>query len=399
MSAVSEAPPIAAPPAVLPNAPVPGLGGSRRVAETLSRVRGGERLTFDEALSLFREATLLEAGAAADTVRRRKHPVDRVTYQIDRNINYTNVCVYRCSFCAFYRPAGDAEGYVLPLAEIGKKVEETIALSGTGILLQGGVHAELPFSFYEELLSFLREKYPQVHRHAFSAPEIYFLAKKEKTSVADVLARLKKAGLQSVPGGGAEILEDGVRKRIWALTKAPTEKWAEVHREAHRLDLPTTATMMFGVGETHEERLHHFDVVRRAQDASLAEGVESFTAFIPWTFQEENTAMDGTVETAGGYDYLRTLAIARLYLDNVPHVQGSWLTQGAKIGSVATSFGADDLGSIMIEENVVAAAGSHNKMGEAAMLQLIRDAGYTPVKRGSVYERCREACCRDLPKL
>jgi cyclic dehypoxanthinyl futalosine synthase len=398
VSAVSEAPPIAAP-SILPNAPVPGLGGSRRVAETLSRVRGGERLTFDEALSLFREATLLEAGAAADAVRRRKHPVDRVTYQIDRNINYTNVCVYRCSFCAFFRPAGDAEGYVLPLAEIGKKVEETITLSGTGILLQGGVHAELQFSFYEELLSFLREKYPRVHRHAFSAPEIYFLAKKEKTSVADVLARLKKAGLQSVPGGGAEILEDGVRKRIWALTKAPTEKWAEVHREAHRLDLPTTATMMFGVGETHEERLHHFDVVRRTQDASLAEDVESFTAFIPWTFQEENTAMDGTVETAGGYDYLRTLAIARLYLDNVPHVQGSWLTQGAKIGSVAMSFGADDLGSIMIEENVVAAAGSHNKMGEAAMLQLIRDAGFTPVKRGSVYERCREVCCRDLPKL
>jgi len=369
------------------------------VADALARVRGGERLAFDEALMLFREATVLEAGAAAGDVRRRKHPADRVTYQIDRNVNYTNVCIYRCAFCAFYRPAGDAEGYVLPLDEIGKKVEETIALGGTGILLQGGVHAELPFSFYEEMLSFLREKYPQVHRHAFSAPEIYFLAKKEKTSIADVLQRLKKAGLQSVPGGGAEILEDEVRKRVWALTKAPTRKWAEVHREAHRLGMPTTATMMFGVGETHEQRLHHFDVVRRVQDASLAEGVESFTAFIPWTFQEENTAMDGTVETAGGYDYLRTLAIARLYLDNVPHVQGSWLTQGAKIGSVAMSFGADDLGSIMIEENVVAAAGSHNRMGEEGMLALIRDAGFRPVKRGSVYERCREACCRDLPAL
>ncbi|MDL2719139.1 MAG: cyclic dehypoxanthinyl futalosine synthase [Acidobacteriota bacterium] len=397
MSVVAPAAPSV--PAVLPNAPVPGLGGNPRVAEALARVRGGERLTHDEALLLFREATLLEAGAAADAVRRRMHPPDRVTYQIDRNINYTNVCIYRCAFCAFYRPAGDAEAYVLPLEVIGKKVEETIALGGTGILLQGGVHAELPFSYYEELLSFLRTAYPQVHRHAFSAPEIYFLAKKEKTSVADVLQRLKKAGLQSVPGGGAEILEDEVRKRIWALTKAPTEKWSEVHREAHRLGMPTTATMMFGVGETHEQRLHHFDVVRRVQDASLAEGIESFTAFIPWTFQEENTAMDGTVETAGGYDYLRTLAIARLYLDNVPHVQGSWLTQGAKIGSVATSFGADDLGSIMIEENVVAAAGSHNKMGEPAMLQLIRDAGFTPVKRGSVYERCREACCRDLPAL
>src|SRR5664279_1190032 len=299
-------------PAVLPNAPVPGLGGSRRVAEAVARVRGGERLSYDEGLLLFCEATLLEAGAAADAVRRRMHPANRVTYQIDRNVNYTNVCIYRC---AFYRPAGDAEGYVLPLEEIGRKVEETIALGGTGILLRGGVHAELPFSYYEHVLSFLREKYPQVHRHAFSAPEIHFLAKKEKTNVANVLARLKKAGLQSVPGGGAEILDDDVRKRIWALAKAPTEKWAEVHREAHRLGMPTTATMMLGVGETHEQRLHHFDVVRRIQDESLAEGAESFTAFIPWTFQEENTAMDGTVETAGVYDYLRTLAIARLYLD------------------------------------------------------------------------------------
>ncbi len=395
MSAVLEAAP-----AVLPNAPTPGIGGSPRVREALARARGGGRLSWDEGLALFREATLLEAGAAADAVRRRKHPPERVTYQVDRNINYTNVCIYRCAFCAFYRPAGDPEGYVLSLEDIGKKVDETIALGGTGILLQGGVHAELPFSFYEELLSFLRARYPRVHRHAFSAPEIFFLAKKERRPLPDVLGRLQRAGLQSVPGGGAEILEDGVRKRIWSLTKAPTDKWAEVHRAAHRLGMPTTATMMFGVGETHEERLHHLDVVRRTQDASLSEGVESFTAFIPWTFQEENTALDGKVETAGGLDYLRTLAIARLYLDNVPHVQGSWLTQGAKIGSVATAFGADDLGSIMIEENVVAAAGSHNRMeGEEAMRALIRDAGFTPVKRGSVYDRCREACCRDLPAL
>ncbi|HEX5854449.1 MAG TPA: CofH family radical SAM protein, partial [Thermoanaerobaculia bacterium] len=323
---MSTAPIAPATPALLPNAPAPGLGGSRRVAEALARVRGGERLGWGEALTLFREATVLEAGAAAGDVRRRKHPEGRVTYQIDRNINYTNVCIYRCAFCAFYRAAGDAEGYVLPLEEIGKKVEETIALGGTGILLQGGVHAELPFPFYEEMLSFLKERYPQVHRHAFSAPEIYFLAKKEKTTIADVLQRLKKAGLQSVPGGGAEILEDEVRKRVWALTKAPTRKWAEVHREAHRLGLPTTATMMFGVGEAHEQRLRHLDVVRRAQDESLAEGGESFTAFIPWTFQEENTALDGQVETAGGAEYLRMLAVARLFLDNVPHVQGSWLT-------------------------------------------------------------------------
>jgi cyclic dehypoxanthinyl futalosine synthase len=381
---------------LMPAPPATGLGGSPRVAAILGRARGGERLSPEDALALFHEATLLELGAAADEVRRRLHDPSRATYQIDRNINYTNVCIYRCTFCAFYREAGDEEGYVLPLPEIGAKIEETLALGGTGILLQGGVHAELPFSFYEELLGFLKEKYPKIHRHAFSAPEIYFLAKKEKTPVADVLRRLKDAGLMSVPGGGAEILDDEVRKRVWALTKAPVARWAEVHREAHRLGMPTTATMMFGVGESYEQRVNHFDVVRRVQDQSLAERAESFTAFIPWTFQEENTAMDGTVELASGYDYLRTMALSRLYLDNVPHVQGSWLTQGKKIGSVSLSFGADDLGSIMIEENVVAAAGSHNRMTREEMLSLIRDAGFTPVQRGSVYERCREECCRAL---
>jgi cyclic dehypoxanthinyl futalosine synthase len=318
---------------------------------------------------------------------------------VDRNINYTNVCIYRCTFCAFYRPAGDAEAYVLPLPEIGKKVEETLALGGTGVLLQGGVHAELPLAFYEEMLGFLRATYPRIHRHAFSAPEIYFIAKKERISIAAALTRLKTAGLMSVPGGGAEILDDDVRRRIWALTKSPTAKWAEIHREAHRLGMPTSATMMFGVGETHEQRLNHFEVVRALQDEALKEGDESFTAFIPWTFQEENTALDGGVETAGGVDYLRTLALARLYLDNVPHVQGSWVTQGKKIGQVSLAFGADDLGSIMIEENVVAAAGARNRMTRDDMTSLIRDAGFTPVQRGSVYERCREACCRDLPAL
>jgi len=384
---------------VLPNPPAPGLGGSRRVRDVLRSVREGERLGYRDALVLYREAALLELGEAADTVRRRKNPPGRATYQVDRNINYTNVCIYRCTFCAFYRPAGDAEAYVLPLPEIGKKVEETLALGGTGVLLQGGVHAELPLAFYEEMLGFLRATYPRIHRHAFSAPEIYFIAKKERISIAAALMRLKTAGLMSVPGGGAEILDDDVRRRIWALTKSPTAKWAEIHREAHRLGMPTSATMMFGVGETHEQRLNHFEVVRALQDEALKEGDESFTAFIPWTFQEENTALDGGVETAGGVDYLRTLALARLYLDNVPHVQGSWVTQGKKIGQVSLAFGADDLGSIMIEENVVAAAGARNRMTRDDMTSLIRDAGFTPVQRGSVYERCREACCRDLPAL
>ncbi len=381
---------------LLPTPPAPGLGGSPRVEAILGRVALGERLSFDDTLVLFREATLLELGEAAHAVRCRMQPPGRATYQVDRNINYTNVCIYRCTFCAFYRKAGDAEAYVLSLPEIGRKVEETIALGGTGILLQGGVHAELPFSFYEELLGFLRERYPGVHRHAFSAPEIYFLAKKERWTVAETLRRLRDAGLMSVPGGGAEILDDEVRKRIWALTKSPTPKWAEVHREAHRLGMPTTATMMFGVAETYEQRLNHFDVVRRLQDESLAEGAGSFTAFIPWTFQEENTALEREVETAGGYDYLRTLALSRLYLDNVPHVQGSWVTQGKKIGQLSLAFGADDLGSIMIEENVVAAAGAHNRMTRGEMTALIRDAGFSPVQRGSVYERCREACCAAL---
>jgi len=384
---------------VLPNPPAPGLGGSRRVRDVLRSVREGQRLGYRDALVLYREAALLELGEVADTVRRRKNPPGRATYQVDRNINYTNVCIYRCTFCAFYRPAGDAEAYVLPLPEIGKKVEETLALGGTGVLLQGGVHAELPLAFYEEMLGFLRATYPRIHRHAFSAPEIYFIAKKERISIAAALTRLKTAGLMSVPGGGAEILDDDVRRRIWALTKSPTAKWAEIHREAHRLGMPTSATMMFGVGETHEQRLNHFEVVRALQDEALKEGDESFTAFIPWTFQEENTALDGGVETAGGVDYLRTLALARLYLDNVPHVQGSWVTQGKKIGQVSLAFGADDLGSIMIEENVVAAAGARNRMTRDDMTSLIRDAGFTPVQRGSVYERCREACCRDLPAL
>jgi cyclic dehypoxanthinyl futalosine synthase len=353
-------------------------------------------MSADEALAAFHGASLLELGDAASAVRRRLNGSDVVSYQVDRNINYTNFCVYRCTFCAFYRKVGDADGYVLPLAEIGRKVDETLALGGTGVLLQGGVHAELPFSFYEELLDFLRGRYPGIHRHAFSAPEIYFLAKKEKVPIATVLERLKVAGLMSVPGGGAEILEDEVRRRIWALAKAPTSKWAEVHREAHRLGMPTTATMMFGVGETFEQRIAHWDVVRELQDQALAEGTESFTAFIPWTFQEENTAMDGTVETASGYDYLRTLALSRLYLDNISHVQGSWLTQGKKIGEMSLLFGADDLGSIMIEENVVAAAGTHNRMTREDMLALIADAGYTARQRGSVYGRCRESCCEAL---
>ena len=368
----------------------------RAVRAVLRDTLSGARLTADDTIRLFAEASLLEVGQAAHEVRCRLQREATASYQVDRNINYTNVCIYRCAFCAFYRKAGDPDSYVLPVEEIGRKVDETLALGGTGVLLQGGVHADLPFEYYEEVLSYLRSRYPGIHRHAFSAPEIWFLVKKEKSNVREVLTRLQKAGLMSIPGGGAEILDDPVRKRIWALAKSPVREWSLVHREAHQLGLTTTATMMFGVGEGAAERVRHLEVIRGIQDESVARGDASFTAFIPWTFQEENTALDGQVEVSGGADYLRTLAISRLFLDNVPHIQGSWVTQGKKIGQVSLLFGADDLGSIMIEENVVAAAGAHNRMTRADMVALIREAGFAPRQRGSVYERCSEPCCAGL---
>ena len=358
-------------------------------AEILERTLGGERLSSEDAVVLLGEGDLLALGAAADAVRRRMNAPAVATYIVDRNINYTNVCIYRCQFCAFYRPsADDPEAYVLSFDEIGRKIQETIDLGGTGVLLQGGVHAGLPFSFYEEMFRFIRTNFPTIHLHALSAPEVYFLQKLTKQPMRDVIARLREAGLQSIPGGGAEILEDSVRKRIWSLTKAPTEKWVDVHESAHSLGMRTTATMMFGVGETYADRVEHFRVVRDLQDRT-----GGFTAWIPWTFQKENTVLDGKVEEAGGFEYLKTLAVSRLYLDNIRHVQGSWVTQGPKIGQVSLSFGADDLGSIMIEENVVYAAGARNRMTQGEMRRLISDAGYEPIQRRTLYDACRDFCC------
>ena len=360
-----------------------------RTADILDKTLAGERLSSEDAVALLAEGNLLELGAAADTVRNRKNDPAVATYIVDRNINYTNVCVYRCQFCAFYRPSDKhPEAYVLSFDEIGRKIQETIDLGGTGVLLQGGVHAGLPFSFYEEMFRFIRASFPTIHLHALSAPEVYFLQKVTKQPMRDVIARLRDAGLQSIPGGGAEILEDSVRKRIWSLTKAPTDKWVEVHESAHSLGMRTTATMMFGVGETYEDRVEHFRVVRDLQDRT-----GGFTAWIPWTFQKENTELDGKVEEAGGFEYLKTLAVSRLYLDNIRHVQGSWVTQGPKIGQVSLSFGADDLGSIMIEENVVYAAGARNRMTQEEMRRLIADAGYEPAQRRTLYDACQDACC------
>ena len=361
----------------------------RRTEEILDRVLSGERLSSPDAATLLEEGNLLALGAAADSVRKRQNDPNVATYIVDRNINYTNVCVYRCQFCAFYRPSSkDPDAYVLSWDQIGEKIRETIDLGGTGVLLQGGVHAELPFTFYEDMFRFIRKNFPTIHLHALSAPEVYFLQKITRQPMRDVIARLRDAGLQSIPGGGAEILEDSVRRRIWSLTKAPTEKWVDVHESAHSLGMRTTATMMFGVGETYEQRVAHFEVVRGLQDRT-----GGFTAWIPWTFQRENTALDDKVDEAGGFEYLKTLAVSRLYLDNIRHVQGSWVTQGPKIGQVSLSFGADDLGSIMIEENVVYAAGARNRMTQPEMRRLIADAGYEPVQRRTLYDACADFCC------
>jgi cyclic dehypoxanthinyl futalosine synthase len=341
----------------------------------------GRRLSAGDAHTLLLEADLLDLGLAADEVRNRHNDPAVATYNIDRNINYTNICVYRCRFCAFYREPGDPEGYLLPFEEIGRKVEETLALNGTGILMQGGVHPELPLSFYEELLHFLRDHYPDLHVHAFSPPEIKFIAKKERMSFGQVIARLKEAGLMSIPGGGAEILSDSVRKEVLAYGKCSAEEWIDIMRQAHGNKLRTSATMMYGMGEGLDTRVEHLQRVRDLQDET-----RGFTAFISWTFQHQHTDMEEVPETFA-HEYLTTLAVSRLFLDNIQHLQTSWVTQGKKIGQLGLKFGADDMGSIMIEENVVSAAGTRYRMSQDEMEQLIRSAGYEPRQRTNLYER------------
>jgi cyclic dehypoxanthinyl futalosine synthase len=353
----------------------------RTVAEILGDVSDGQRISAADAHRLLLDGDLLELGRAAHEARNRLNDPGVATYNIDRNINYTNVCVYKCRFCAFYRPPGDAEGYLVPFEEIGRKIEETLALNGTGVLLQGGVNPELPLQYYLDLVGFLRERYPAIHRHCFSPPEIKFIAKKERMSFYDVIARLKEAGLMSIPGGGAEILSEPIRKQVLAQPKASPEEWIDVMRQAHRNGLRTSATMMFGMGEDLAARVEHLQRIRDLQDET-----GGFTAFIAWTFQRENTDLPEVPETYA-HEYLTTVAVARLFLDNVVHLQASWVTQGKKIGQAALAFGADDMGSIMIEENVVSAAGAHYKMSQDEMEHLIRQAGYEPKQRTNLYER------------
>ncbi len=337
------------------------------------------RLTQQEALDLFNSDDLVGIGMAANEVRRTKNDPRVATYQIDRNINYTNFCTEYCSFCAFYRPLGHKEGYVLSFEEIYKKIEQMLALGGTGVLMQGGLHPELKIDYYEKLLSSIRQRYPQVHLHCFSAPEIICIAEVSGLSIRDTIMRLADAGLQSIPGGGAEILDDEIRHRISRL-KCTADEWENMHRTAHSLGMRTTATMMFGCGEEYRHRVNHFERLRRIQ-----EDTGGFTSFIPWMFAPDNTPLGKRIPEATAVEYLKTLAISRLYFDNIDHIQSSWLTPGIKVCQVGLQFGADDVGSILIEENVVYAAGVRNRTNESELRRIISDAGYIPAQRDTLY--------------
>ncbi len=346
------------------------------------RVLEGHRLDMDEAMLLWERADLLDLGALAHDVRLTRHPEPVVTYVVDRNINYSNICVCGCRFCAFFRPPNHPEGYVLSREELAAKVEETLALGGTQILMQGGHHPDLPLTFYEDMLGFLKENYPGIHTHAFSPPEIMFFAHKEGLDPAEVVARLRKAGLDSIPGGGAEILVDEVRARV-SPNKCCAADWLNVMRQAHKQGMRTTATMMFGHEETVAQRVEHLLAVRDLQDE-----YGGFTAFIPWSFQPENTNIQARPATA--QEYLRVLALARLVLDNVDNLQVSWVTMGPKVAQLALYFGGNDFGSTMIEENVVAAAGVGYRLPEDEMRRIIRAAGFKPARRRMDYTLLEE---------
>lgn len=337
-------------------------------------------ISRQQALDMLRSDDLLGIGMEADALRRRLHPDNVVTYIVDRNINYTNFCTEYCTFCAFYRPLDSAEGYIQPMESIYQKIDETLALGGTGVLMQGGLHPHLKMDYYENLLSSIKRRYPKLHLHCFSAPEIINISEVSNLTLRETIQRLMDSGLDSIPGGGAEILDDEVRKRI-ARLKCVSAEWVEVHRTAHQLGLRTTATMMFGCGETFEHRVNHLETVRQLQEET-----GGFTAFIPWIFQRANTSLGSFVkEEATSTDYLKTLAVSRLYLDNIENIQASWLTPGLKICQIALRFGGNDVGSILIEENVVSAAGCRNTTNEPELRRMIADAGYRPVKRDTLY--------------
>ena len=343
------------------------------------KVRQGGRVDQDEALDLYLHAPTALLGELAEGIRAGKHPEKVVTYIIDRNVNYTNICVARCNFCAFYRPVGSGEGYVLGFEEIFRKIDETIELGGGQLLLQGGHNPDLPLEWYEDLFRSVKARYPQFRLHALSPPEVIHLTRMSRLPVPQVIERLVAAGLDSIPGGGAEILVDRVRKLLNCYGKATADEWLGVMREAHRAGLRTTATMMYGHVETVEERLEHMFRLREVQDQT-----GGFTAFITWSYQPEHTELGGFEAT--GIEYLRTLAIARIVLDNFDNLQASWVTQGGKVGQLSLAYGANDMGSVMIEENVVRAAGAAYCMDEIEIVRNVENAGFTAKRRNMHYE-------------
>jgi cyclic dehypoxanthinyl futalosine synthase len=348
-------------------------------ARILDKSVAGERLTPEEGLTLLESRDLASLGRAADAVTRRLHPESYRTYNIDRNINYTNVCSAVCDFCAFYRPPKHEEGYVLDRDVLLEKIQQTVDLGGDQILMQGGMHPTLGLEWYEDLLQAIKARFPQVNVHGFSPPEIHAFTKVNKLPLRTVLERLKAAGLGSLPGGGAEILVDRVRGEI-TRGKVMTDDWLNVCRVWHELGGRGTATMMFGHVETLAERIEHLERLRQLQDET-----GGFTAFICWTFQPEHTAL-AHLGRAGAFEYLKTQAVGRLYLDNFPNIQSSWVTQGLKIGQLALCFGANDMGSLMIEENVVASAGTVHYLSLEQIKDAIREAGYIPRQRNVFYE-------------
>jgi cyclic dehypoxanthinyl futalosine synthase len=341
-------------------------------------------LTQAQALELYRSDDLIGIGMEADAARRKLHPDGVVTYIIDRNINYTNYCTEYCTFCAFYRPLKGPkakEGYILDFETIYEKIRETVELGGTGVLMQGGLNPDLKIDWHEHMLRGIKQRYPKIHLHCYSASEIIAIAEYSGLTIRDTISRLRDAGLDSIPGGGAEILDDEVRHRI-ARLKCLTEDWLNVHRTAHHLGMRTTATMMFGVGEKIEHRINHLQVLY-----NLQEETGGFTAFIPWTFQPANTALGGRKwEEATAVEYLKNLAISRLFLSNFENVQSSWVTQGLKVCQMGLRFGGNDVGSVMLEENVVRAAGVSNCTTEEELRRIIRDAGFRPVQRDTLYK-------------
>jgi cyclic dehypoxanthinyl futalosine synthase len=344
----------------------------------LEKAEAGERLDEGDAEALLASRQLLPVGRAAAAARQRKVPGGDVTYVVDRNINYTNICITGCDFCAFHRPLGSSEGYLLSDEEIYTKIEETIELGGTGIMMQGGLHPKLDIDYYCGLFAGIKQRFPDITIHSLSPPEVHHIAQVSGIPVSEALGRMHRAGLDSLPGGGAEILSDGVRLRM-SPRKIDSDTWMGVMRQAHRAGLRSTATMMFGGIESLSDRVEHMRRIRSLQDET-----GGFRAFIPWTFQDEHTRMEGAASSSG-IDYLMTLAVSRLYLDNVDNIQASWVTQGLKVAQVAMAFGANDLGSTMIEENVVAAAGVSYRVGREELVRAIEAAGWNPVQRRHDY--------------